>query len=332
MKNYLVTGSCGFIGYNLITKLLNNKTINIIGIDNLSRFGSNENYKILSKYKNFTFYKVDIENHSKLDKIFKKYKPDVICHLAAQVAVTLSYKNPIKDFNTNAMGSLNLLSLAHKYNKKCYCLYSSTNKVYGSVDFKKPVDEYTQEKPYTPYGVSKYIGDLYFKEFNSKEYGIRTITLKQSCIYGPNQYGIEDQGWLIWFLYKNLFGKTLNIYGDGKQVRDLLYVDDLVSLYIKLIKKKITGSYPIGGGLKNSISLNDAILLIEKITKKKFKKIRYLKKRSGDQSFFVSNNNWTKKNNLKWSPKTSPNQGLVKMINWIKENEKYLLKIYEKKI
>ena len=92
--------------------------------------------------------------------------------MAAQVAVTLSYKNPIKDFNTNAMGSLNLLSLAHKHNKMLF-LYSSTNKVYGSVDFKKPVDEYTQEKPYTPYGVSKYIGDLYFKN-STREYGIRT--------------------------------------------------------------------------------------------------------------------------------------------------------------
>ena len=332
MKNYFITGACGFIGFNLSLRLLKNKNVNIIAIDNLSRFGSSKNYNTLKKYKNFHFYKVDISNLKKLEKIFQIHKPDTLCHLAAQVAVTFSYDDPISDFHTNALGSLNLLFLAHKYNKNCYCLYSSTNKVYGSKNFTKPVNMKTLSEPYTPYGVSKHIGDLYFKEFSSKEFNLRTCVLKQSCIYGPNQFGIEDQGWLIWFLYKNIFNKKLNIYGNGKQIRDLLYIDDLIDLYLLLIKKKIVGSYPVGGGIKNSLSLNEAIKLIENLTNRKYQKINYLKKRSGDQDFFVSDNNWAKDKKINWCPNTSPSEGLKKMLYWIEGNKKLLSKIYDKKL
>ena len=187
----------------------------------------------------------------------------------------------------------------------------------------------TLSEPYTPYGVSKHIGDLYFKEFSSKEFNLRTCVLKQSCIYGPNQFGIEDQGWLIWFLYKNIFNKKLNIYGNGKQIRDLLYIDDLIDLYLLLIKKKIVGSYPVGGGIKNSLSLNEAIKLIENLTNHKYQKINYLKK-DRDQDFFVSDNNWAKDKKINWCPNTSPSEGLKKCYIGLREIKNYYQKFMKK--
>lgn len=332
MRNYFVTGSCGFIGNALCKKLLKNNNNLVIGIDNLSRVGSKNNLKQLVKYKNFIFFNLDIKNYSSLEKIFSKYKPDILCHLAAQVAVTLSYQDPIRDFNTNALGTVNLLSLVQKYNKNCFCLYSSSNKVYGKSTFKDPVDISVIENPHTPYGVSKFVGDLYFKEFASEELGLKTCVLKQSCIYGPGQYGIEDQGWLMWFLLKNYFKGNLKIFGSGRQVRDLLFIDDLIDLYIILINKKIVGSYPLGGGISNSLSLNKSINLIEKVTKNKFRKITYSNFRPGDQHFFVSDNSWLRKFKINWIPKITPSVGIKEMHSWISINHKILNKIYGKKL
>jgi len=322
MKKAIITGACGFIGTCLSRRLMD-QGIQVVGIDNLTRQGSELNYRELMGNKLFQLYRVDLSHSIKAAELFARIgSVDIVFHLAAQVAVTTSYLDRRKDFLDNAVASFNVIEAVHRFSPEAYCLYASTNKIYGKIDISEPVGFEYPLNPYTPYGVSKATGELYFTEFGRKELGMSTCCLRQSCIYGHHQYGVEDQGWLAWFAIANVLELPITIYGDGKQVRDLLFIDDLIDLYLKAFEKRLTGAYPVGGGKDNSISIGQALSLIPQMTGKAFKEIRYEAARPGDQPYFVADLSWTEKACPGWAPKTNIGSGVQQMLGWIKDNRK----------
>lgn len=339
----LITGGSGFIGFNL-TKYLSNKygkSVKIDILDNLSRKGSERNKKHIIKNKfAYNFFKFDCSNKRKLENTISKINYDIIFHLAAQVAVTSSIANPIKDFNDNLLSTINLLDIIRKKKSKPLFIYSSTNKVYGNLSYlnfkvskkriesdPKEIDEKFPLNFNTPYGCSKGSSDQYISDF-SKTFNFPSVVLRLSCIYGTYQNGIEDQGWINWIIKNAMKKNDINIYGSGKQVRDILHVNDLCRLFDKIINsgKKITHEvYNIGGGYDNSISL---LNLIDICKSNGFKfKCSFNQWRNDDQKYYVSN--FTKaKNKFNWTPKISFNQGIDEMISWLSklENKDYLNK------
>lgn len=333
-KKILITGGAGFIGSNTAF-YFSKKGWKIYLIDNLSRKGSENNLLNLKKNIKNKFYKVDTSNFKKVSKIIKNIKPNLLIHCAGQVTVTKSVINPRNDFNSNALGSFNILESIRLFSNKTKFINISTNKVYGDVlnqkvteinqryDYSGKTTSINEDYPldlYSPYGCSKGIADQYTRDY-SRIYDLDTIVLRLSCIYGTMQYGIEDQGWIVWLTIQSYFGKKIKIFGNGKQVRDALFVDDLVRLFFKLSKsKKNTNKiYNIGGGNKNSISLLELInMLNKKMNKKnKFKKFQW---RPGDQKIYISNISKIKKE-YNWYPQISLSEGLDKIIEWINKNE-----------
>jgi len=326
MKTVIVTGAGGFIGMNLCKRLLD-MGYKVIGVDNLSRVGSERNIEELLG-TNFTLYRIDLSSAIKVDDLFKNIgSVDAVFHLAAQVAVTTSYINRKIDFLDNAYASFNIIESIKQYSPDAYCLYASTNKVYGHLKVEKPVDITFPLNPYTPYGVSKAVGEMYFTEYGRKEIGLSTCSLRQSCIYGHHQYGVEDQGWIAWFSIANLLKRPITIYGDGAQVRDLLFIDDLIDLYLECMDKRLTGVYPVGGGDNNSINLLEGLEIIRTITGKNFTVTKDAKFRPGDQPYFVANIDWVKSKNINWQPKINVQNGIKIMIDWIIENLSTIRKV-----
>tara|TARA_Y100000590_G_scaffold328131_1_gene372556 strand:- start:2415 stop:3449 length:1035 start_codon:yes stop_codon:yes gene_type:complete len=344
MKKLFITGGAGFIGYNCADFFLK-KGFKIKIFDNISRRGSKINLKKILKNKSISFEKGDLKNFSLLNKSIKKFKPNLIINCAGQVAVTTSIKNPRLDFESNALGTFNLLETIRKNNLKTKLIHLSTNKVYGDMknikvktkkkryvykSKKKGIDEGSQLDFSSPYGCSKGTADQYVKDYK-KIYGIETYVVRQSCIYGPNQFGIEDQGWVAWITLCSLINRKINIFGNGKQVRDILYIDDLVNLFYKIYtnRKKISENYyNCGGGIKNSISILELIDILQRYNKKKAS-VTFKKERKADQKIFVSNNNNLYKD-FHWYPKINRHEGVKKLYIWIKENLGIFKKIYNK--
>jgi CDP-paratose 2-epimerase len=325
-----VTGSCGFIGSNLVERLCSDG-IKVVGVDDLCRNGSEYNLQSLSRFSNFVHHKVNVSDRNVLSDIFQKDGPfDAIYHLAAQVAVTTSYVDPGADFRVNAQGSFNVIECAHRFSPKAYCLYASTNKVYGHLIVDEPVGMQHNLDPYTPYGVSKAVGELYFREFGRDEFGLETCCLRQSCIYGDRQFGVEDQGWVAWFMAANLLGMPVTVYGDGQQVRDLLYITDLIDLYQLAWRKRLVGSYPVGGGATNAISVKAALNLIETVTGQKFASKGHGPARAGDQPYFVADNSWASDLKLGWQPQISVEVGMRRLNNSLRSRTDQLKKIFAK--
>lgn len=321
-KVALVTGCAGFIGSHLCHRLLGGNW-HVVGIDNLSRTGSDHNIQDILSKSEFIFKKIDICDRNGIIELLRSLPQlDAVFHLAAQVAVTTSYKDRVVDFDTNAVGSFNIIEFVKEFHPDAYCLYASTNKVYGNIQADKPVSKDAILNPYTPYGVSKSVGDLFFSEYARPEIGLSTCSMRQSCIYGTRQYGVEDQGWIAWFAIANLLGKPVKIFGNGKQVRDLLFIDDLVDLYMESYHKRLVGSYPVGGGERNSINLLSALDLIQKISGQPFVDISHDTTRPGDQPYFVADTSWTVQEGLEWQPKVSVVDGVNRMITWMKNNIK----------
>lgn len=333
--NYLVTGGAGFIGSNYVSRLLK-RGENITILDNLSRRGARSNLNWLNSIRpgGFTLIEGDIRDKYEVEKAVDG--ADVIVHLAGQVAVTTSVIDPRDDFEINAGGTFNILEAARKSSKNPIVIYSSTNKVYGGMEdvgvIENPTNYRYQKFPlgisehfpldfHSPYGCSKGTGDQYVRDYQ-RIYGLRTVVLRQSCIYGPRQFGVEDQGWLAWFMIAVLTGKEISIYGNGKQVRDILFVDDLLDVYDTCVEKidHAAGQvYNIGGGAGQMISIwMEFAPILEELVGREIP-VKWSGWRPGDQKIYVSDVLKAQKE-LGWSPKTDVRTGLQILFSWIKEN------------
>lgn len=339
----IITGGCGFIGVNVALRHIK-RGDEVIIIDNLSRRGTEFNLKLLKDVTEIKFYRTDIRDFNTINKIFRQNKDiDLIYHLAAQVAVTTSVVNPRDDFEVNVLGTLNILEAMRLNKMESFLIFSSTNKVYGGMentkiilrnhkyqykDYPDGIDENFPLDFHSPYGCSKGAADQYVRDY-SRIYGLNTVVLRQSCIYGENQFGVEDQGWVAYFTIAAMLGLPITIYGDGRQVRDILYIDDLIDAFFLAYRhrKKIKGEiFNIGGGAKNQLSLLELIKLLEKKLSKKID-LRFADWRPGDQKIFVSNNRKLF-DELKWKPTTDIETGLNKLISWTERSREVLEKIH----
>ena len=344
----LITGSAGFIGSHL-AECCANENHEVWGIDNLSRKGTKFNLDHLKTNfaHNFYFQKLDLVDLKALETFFLQHGPfDWIAHEAGQVAVTTSLKNPFEDFDSNAKATLNLLESVRKYSPDAKVAFASTNKVYGTLKNLKVmemenkysfvpgfqgVNEDTSLDFHSPYGCSKGSADQYVCDY-ARSFGLKTTAFRQSCIYGNRQFGLEDQGWVAWFLIAASLGKPITIYGDGKQVRDLLWIDDLCELYLSFWKSDtFPWGTPVnaGGGLKNCLSLLELVGLMENM-KIDFNKPSYSDWRRGDQKIFCSDNSLALEL-LNWSPKIKPSDGVEKLWRWIEQNISTIEKLLESK-
>jgi CDP-paratose 2-epimerase len=331
----LITGGAGFIGANCV-KYFSDRENEVVVFDDLSRKGSEKNLEWLKNTCSMKFVKGDIRKSDEIAAVFKQKGPfDLILHLAAQVAVTTSVVNPREDFERNAWGAFNLLEAVRLFNPSAVVIYSSTNKVYGGMedvnirqrngryeygDLPHGASEKRNLDFHSPYGCSKGAADQYIRDY-ARIYGLKTVVMRQSCIYGYRQFGVEDQGWVAWFCIAVALGKQITIYGDGKQVRDVLFIDDLVRLYEMTYKKidKVSGSvFNIGGGPGNTLSLHELIAILEELCGKKIT-LNYGDWRSGDQKVFVADISLARRK-LTWKPLVDPSTGVAKLYKWVNEN------------
>ena len=335
-RNYFVTGGAGFIGSNYVHRLVQ-RGEKVTVYDNLSRAGAPRNVTWLEKTFGRDAFQLivgDVRDGELLKKSARD--ADVIVHLAGQVAVTTSVNNPREDFEANALGTFNVLEAARLSGKKPIFLYSSTNKVYVGMDDVEVVEKATrweyrdlvngasEAQPldfHSPYGCSKGTGDQYVRDY-ARIYGLPTVVFRQSAIYGTRQFGVEDQGWMAWFVIAAVMDRKITIYGDGKQVRDMLWVTDLNDGYDLAIEKidTVKGQvFNMGGGVKNTISVWTEFL--PKLEKLLGKKIEYAQGdwRPGDQRVFYADIGKAERE-LGWKPKTNIEDGIRMLFDWVKAN------------
>jgi len=337
MNKILVTGGAGFIGSNLVD-YFSEKGHKITILDNFSRNGSEINAEyLLKKHENLDIKRGDIRDIETIKNILKREKIDIIFHTAGQTAVTTSVENPREDFEVNALGTFNILEAVRLSKYKPPVIFSSTNKVYGNNVNKIPINEKekrykfgdkkfklgipedfpTDANEHTPYGCSKYTADIYMRDYY-EIFGLKTVVFRLSCIYGPMQNGTEDQGWLAHFLISGVKNKPITIFGDGKQVRDVLFVSDLNRLFELALEKidKVSGEvYNVGGGYKNTLSL---IELLELMGKNNIKpKYSFSDWRPADQKVYISDIRKAKRD-FGWEPKIGPEEGFGKFLKWFK--------------
>lgn len=338
----LITGGAGFIGSHCAEFYAKNGENDVVVYDNLSRAqllnkdtkNFMYNWQYLKGYKNIRLVRGDIRDLELLNQ--ESRDCDIIIHTAAQTAVTTSLTNPREDFSVNATGTFNILESARKNDVKTV-IYCSTNKVYGNnINKVKSIDlrgRYMFEKKFesgidksfpidlcehTPYGCSKLAGDLYSQDY-SLLYGIKTGVFRLSCIYGTRQFGVEDQGWLAWFTIATITGRPITIYGDGKQVRDVLYIDDLIKCYDEFVKSNLKyGVFNTGGGPKNTLSLVELLDILERLTGKR-SKINFSEWRMSDQKVYISDISELKEK-LNWEPKIGTEEGIKKLVDWVSKN------------
>lgn len=337
---YLITGGCGFLGSNIAAEILKNGA-DLVLFDSLYRYGSSQNLEWLNNQGEFQFIHGDIRNANDVERIIRSEKPDVIFHLAGQVAMTTSIADPRMDFEVNAGGSFNLLNAVRLYSPESVVIYSSTNKVYGDLEqyryketklryecVEKPngFDELVNLDFHSPYGASKGSADQYMLDF-ARIYGIRTAVFRHSSMFGGRQFSTVDQGWVGWFtqiavaLRNNPQEEGFSIAGNGKQVRDLLYASDCVSLYLEAAINidAIAGeAYNIGGGIENSCSLLELFDILETECEVE---MRYekLPPRESDQRVFVAETSKIR-SRLDWKPSIDKITGIRNAIEWINNN------------
>jgi CDP-paratose 2-epimerase len=305
-------------------------------LDNLSRRGAESNLKWLNEQARFEFHQVDVRDKQSIERVIKETRPDAVLHLAGQVAVTTSVQNPAEDFDINALGTFNLLEAVRSFSKESFFINASTNKVYGRMEevgvierngryeyenLIEGIDENRVLDFHSPYGCSKGAADQYTIDY-SRIYGIRSTSFRQSCIYGPRQFGIEDQGWVAWFVIASCLGMPITIYGDGKQTRDILHVNDLISAYDAAIDNQEAASgqsFNIGGGAENIISLLELVDFLRHTAGKNIA-VTFEQWRPGDQRVFVSNVAKAKRV-LRWSPTITSNQGISQLVEWVDTNK-----------
>jgi CDP-paratose 2-epimerase len=341
---YLITGGCGFLGTNIAVEILRQRK-KIMLLDNMSRYGSIENLQWLRNQGDLIFRHGDVRSREDCQKAVADFKPDVVFHLAGQVAMTTSLADPRKDFEINVLGTLNVLEAIRSSYPDASLIYSSTNKVYGDLEHLKYEDTVTRyvlsDHPngigedvglnfHSPYGCSKGAADQYVLDY-ARMYGMKTAVFRHSSMYGGRQFSTSDQGWIGWFVEKAIeqsqgLTSEFTISGSGKQVRDLLHADDMVSLYLKASQRMDTISsqaFNIGGGSENSMSIIELINLLQDTLNFKLK-YRKTPQRKSDQNVFIADIRKVEKM-LDWTPKVGKTEGIIRMIDWVRsmrgENE-----------
>lgn len=335
MAKILITGGAGFIGCN-VAESFSREGHEIVVFDNLSRRGTEMNLKwLLTNHPGITHQSGDLRKEEDITTCFKDHGPfDIVFHLAGQVAVTTSVDDPKYDFEVNALGTFLLLEAVRNHSPNSIVLYASTNKVYGDLpgsavveedsryryrELAKGIDESASLDFHSPYGCSKGTADQYMIDY-ARIYGLKTVVFRQSCIYGYRQFGIEDQGWVAWFTLAALTERPITVFGNGKQVRDILFIDDLVSAYRSAITNIETAkgqAYNVGGGNFN-LSLLELLDILEELLGRKID-VTYDDWRPGDQKVFIANTDKAK-SSLNWEPKVNTREGLERLSNWMKDN------------
>jgi CDP-paratose 2-epimerase len=344
--NALITGGCGFVGSNLAAYLLELDPAGTVAVfDNLSRKGACENLAWLDTLSTaernpIAFVHGDIRNAFDVEAIVRQMKPDVIFHLAGQVAMTTSMESPRRDFEINVLGSINVLEAVRQYSRDSAIIYASSNKVYGNLSDLDLIETETRYQPrhlrgvdesaaiefHTPYGCSKGAADQYMLDY-ARGFGLNTVVFRHSTIYGGRQFATYDQGWVGWFCRQALEAKKnpgrapFTVSGDGKQVRDLLHVSDAVRCYV-LAYEHIAAArghaFNIGGGIDNSMSLLELLRFLEARLDLTLR-YTHLPWRQSDQKFFVADNSKAVRI-MHWTPVTAWEQGLETVLAWESRN------------
>jgi CDP-paratose 2-epimerase len=331
----LVTGGAGFIGTNLADRLAR-EGAEVLVFDNLSRKGVEKNYRWLKARHGarVTLLQGDVRDPDAVREATRG--ADQVFHFAAQVAVTSSLTDPTEDFAVNAEGTLNLLESLRRQTRRPFLVYTSTNKVYGGLGDLPLVQTRTRNMPVdpqirqlgvpesqsldfcSPYGCSKGAADQYVLDY-ARTFEIPACVFRMSCIYGPHQHGTEDQGWVAHFLLRALEDEEITIYGDGRQVRDLLFVDDLVEAFLAASQRmgKVSGqAFNIGGGPSNVSSLLEMIQLIGQIAHGA-PHVAFMDPRPSDQLYYVSDTRKFQKL-TGWKPRVSVEEGVAHLHAWLK--------------
>ncbi|MCD4739326.1 MAG: GDP-mannose 4,6-dehydratase [Anaerolineae bacterium] len=331
--HYLVTGGAGFIGSNYVWRRLQRGDRATV-YDNLSRPGAVANLAWLRSEFGadaFTFIHGDVRDAPLLTATARD--ADLILHLASQVAVTTSVAQPRADFESNALGTFNVLEAARLSGRAPIVLYASTNKVYGSMeqlvveegatryryrDYPYGISETQPLDFHSPYGCSKGAGDQYVRDY-ARIYELPTVVFRQSCIYGPRQFGVEDQGWIAWFIIAALLGKPITICGDGKQVRDVLYITDLLDAYDAAVARidQVAGEiFNIGGGPEQVLAIwSEFGPLLAELLGREIPVARD-SWRPGDQRIYVSDIRKAQRV-LGWEPQVSVRAGVARLYEWV---------------
>jgi CDP-paratose 2-epimerase len=335
-KTVLITGGAGFIGTNLADAIASSgKRVRIL--DNLSRAGVEKNLAWLKETHGdlIQFEKADVRDPFAVRRAVSG--TEAVFHFAAQVAVTTSLDDPLHDFEVNARGTVNVLEAARAESEPPVVLFTSTNKVYGGMEDVElrlagqryePADSilrargFSEERRldfHSPYGCSKGTADQYVLDY-ARSYGLRTALFRMSCIYGPHQFGTEDQGWVAHFLIRALEGQPITLYGDGMQVRDILYVEDLVRAFLLAWENidRVRGqAFNMGGGPANTVSLLELIDLIGALHGER-PGVLFESWRTGDQRYYVSD---TRRFEAAtgWRPHVNAREGVGNLYNWLAE-------------
>jgi CDP-paratose 2-epimerase len=335
-RSVLIFGGAGFIGSNWAHRLLETTEAKVHVFDNLSRPGSRQNLEFLQKISGksgrLQITIGDVREHSKVAKVVRHATE--IYHFAAQVAVTTAIADPRTDFDVNVGGTFNILESAREGGNRPFLLFTSTNKVYGDVGNRTAVatptryvvpgksgtDEAQPLDFHSPYGCSKGAADQYVHDY-ARIYGLPTVVFRMSCIAGPRQFGNEDQGWVAHFLYSAMTQAPVTVYGSGLQVRDVLYVEDLLRAFEAVQEHRETAAgeiFNVGGGEENSISLLELVKLIEKLTGEKIEFDRD-RLRTGDQLVYVTD--YSKLHRATgWRPEVNVSSTLENLLGWYKKN------------
>jgi CDP-paratose 2-epimerase len=331
---YLLTGGAGFIGCNAAVRL-KRRGDQVVVADNLSRAGSVANARWLAGEHGIEVTKVDVRDAGAIAACVGQTRPDVVLHCAAQVAVTTSVTDPRRDFEDNALGTFNVLEAVRLGAPGAILLYTSTNKVYGGMEdvgvelrdgryrYVNLPEGCDEERPldfHSPYGCSKGAADQYVRDY-ARIYGLRTVVFRQSCIYGYRQFGVEDQGWVAWFSIRAALGKPVTIFGDGRQVRDVLFIDDLVDAFLAAVDRIDTSAgriYNIGGGASNQMSLLELVAHLDRLSGRPLE-VAYSGWRPGDQKIFVCDVRKAQRE-LGWTPRVSCAAGVERLYAWIAAN------------
>jgi CDP-paratose 2-epimerase len=332
----LITGGAGFIGCNLAHRLLSTGNA-VILLDDLSRSGVERNLRWLRKThgEHVRAEIADVRDGEAVRNAVSEARQ--VFHFAAQVAVTTSLDDPRHDFAVNAGGTLNVLEAIRAQVKPPPLVFTSTNKVYGGladIALERRDGRYEPRDPeireygvsedrrldfHSPYGCSKGTADQYVLDY-ARSYGLKAIVFRMSCIYGPHQFGTEDQGWVAHFLIRAIEGSPIVLYGDGMQVRDILFVEDLVDAFLvaqRSMDRHGGSAFNIGGGAANTTSLLELLDLIETIHGES-PDVAMREWRTGDQRYYVSDTRRFRES-TGWQPRIGVEEGVTRLYDWLVE-------------